>query len=169
MKKRKMNEISTDIMRLQMGLDMLDPEDREVQVKSLFAELFDKEDGIYWLYTDNDRKVSMVKEHIEKCRAVMNSIKKDNEYIKQLVINNHDAVGSLPKHSVFNPVKIRNSSGAVNVDDENIIPREYFILVQEERLDKKRILQELKQGKTIPGVSLVTKPFVSGLKQRSNE
>ena len=169
MKKRKMNEISTDIMRLQMGLDMLDPEDREVQVKSLFVELFDKEDGIYWLYTDNDRKVSMVKEHIEKCRAVMNSIKKDNEYIKQLVINNHDAVGSLPKHSVFNPVKIRNSSGAVNVEDESIIPKEYFILVQEERLDKKRILQELKQGKTIPGVSLVTKPFVSGLKQRSNE
>ena len=169
MKKRKMNEISTDIMRLQMGLDMLDPEDREVQVKSLFTELFDKEDGIYWLYTDNDRKVSMVKEHIDKCRAVMNSIIKDNEYIKQLVINNHDAVGSLPKHSVFNPVKIRNSSGAVNVEDENVIPREYFILVQEERLDKKRILQELKQGKTIPGVSLVTKPFVSGLKQRSNE
>ena len=169
MKKRKMNEISTDIMRLQMGLDMLDPEDREVQVKSLFVELFDKEDGIYWLYTDNDRKVSMVKEHIEKCRAVMNSIKKDNEYIKQLVINNHDAVGSLPKHSVFNPVKIRNSSGAVNVEDESIIPKEYFILVQEERLDKKRILQELKQGKTIPGVSLITKPFVSGLKQRSNE
>ena len=169
MKKRKMNEISTDIMRLQMGLDMLDPEDREVQVKSLFAELFDKEDGIYWLYTDNDRKVSMVKEHIEKCRAVMNSIKKDNEYIKQLVINNHDAVGSLPKHSVFNPVKIRNSSGAVNVEDESIIPKEYFILVQEERLDKKRILQELKQGMTIPGVSLITKPFVSGLKQRSNE
>ena len=86
-----------------------------------------------------------------------------------MVINNHEAVGSLPKHSVFNPVKIRNSSGAVNVEDESIIPKEYFILVQEERLDKKRILQELKQGKTIPGVSLVTKPFVSGLKQRSNE
>ena len=169
MKKRKMHEISTDIMKLQMGLDMLDPEEREVQVKSLFAELFDKEDGIYWLYTDNDRKVSMIKEHIDKCRAVMNSIRKDNEYVKKLVIDNHEAVGSLPKHSVFNPVKIRNSSGAVYVEDESVIPKEYFILVQEERLDKKRILQELKEGKTIPGVSLVTKPFVSGLKQRSNE
>jgi len=169
MKKRKMREISTDIMKLQMGLDMLDPEEREVQVKSLFVELFDKEDGIYWLYTDNDRKISMIKEHIDKCRSVMSSIQKDNEYVKKLVINNHEAVGSLPKHSVFNPVKIRNSSGAVNVENESIIPKEYFILVQEERLDKKRILQELKQGKTIPGVSLVTKPFVSGLKQRSNE
>ncbi len=39
-----MNEISTDIMRLQMGLDMLDPEEREVQIKSLFVELFDKEE-----------------------------------------------------------------------------------------------------------------------------
>ena len=164
-----MHEISTDIMKLQMGLDMLDPEEREVQVKNLFAELFDKEDGIYWLYTDNDRKVSMIKEHMDKCRAVMNSIRKDNEYVKKLVINNHEAVGSLPKHSVFNPVKIRNSSGAVYVEDESVIPKEYFILVQEERLDKKRILQELKEGKTIPGVSLVTKPFVSGLKQRSNE
>ena len=169
MKKRKMHEISTDIMKLQMGLDMLDPEEREVQVKSLFAELFDKEDGIYWLYTDNDRKVSMIKEHIDKCRAVMNSIRKDNEYVKKLVVDNHEAVGSLPKHSVFNPVKVRNSSGAVYVEDESVIPKEYFILVQEERLDKKRILQELKEGKTIPGVSLVTKPFVSGLKQRSNE
>ena len=169
MKKRKMHEISTDIMKLQMGLDMLDPEEREVQIKSLFVELFDKEDGIYWLYTDNDRKVSMIKEHIDKCRAVMNSIRKDNEYVKKLVVDNHEAVGSLPKHSVFNPVKIRNSSGAVYVEDESVIPKEYFILVQEERLDKKRILQELKEGKTIPGVSLVTKPFVSGLKQRSNE
>jgi len=169
MKKRKMHEISTDIMKLQMGLDMLDPEEREVQVKSLFAELFDKEDGIYWLYTDNDRKISMIKEHMDKCRAVMNSIRKDNEYVKKLVVDNHEAVGSLPKHSVFNPVKIRNSSGAVYVEDESMIPKEYFILVQEERLDKKRILQELKEGKTIPGVSLVTKPFVSGLKQRSNE
>ena len=169
MKKRKMNEISTDIMRLQMGLDMLDPEEREVKIKSLFIELFDKEDGIYWLYTDNDRKISMIKEHIDKCRTVTNSIRKDNEYIKRLVINNHEALGSLPRHSVFNPVGVRNSSGAVNVEDESIIPKEYFILVQEERLDKKRILQELKQGKTIPGVSLVTKPFVSGLKQRSNE
>ena len=169
MKKRKMNEISTDIMKLQMGLDMLDPEERKIQIVRLFAELFDKEDGIYWLYTDNDRKISMIKEHIDKCRTVMASIRKDNEYVKQLVINNHEQVGSLPKHSVFNPVKIRNSSGAVHVEDESIIPKEYFILVQEERLDKKRILQELKEGKTIPGVSLVTKPFVSGLKQRSNE
>ena len=169
MKKRKMHEISTDIMKLQMGLDMQDPKERELQIKDLFVELFDKEDGIYWLYTDNDRKIDMIKEHIDKCKTVMNASRRDNEQVKRLVINNHDALGSLPKHSVFNPVTIRNSSGAVDIEDESIIPKEYFILVQEERLDKKRILQELREGKTIPGVRLIKKPFVSGLKERSNE
>ena len=144
MKKRKMNEISTDIMTLQMGLDLQDPREREIQIENLFAELYDKEDGIYWLYTDNDRKVDMIKEHMEKCKTVLNSIKRDNEQIKRLVVDNHKAVGSLPKHSVF-------------------------ILVQEMKLDKKRVLQELKKGKTIPGVSLVTKPFVSGLRRRKDE
>ena len=55
------------------------------------------------------------------------------------------------------------------VEDERLIPDEYFILVQEMKLDKKRVLQELKKGKTIPGVSLVTKPFVSGLRRRKDE
>ena len=167
--KRKMHEISTDIMTLQMGLDMKSPEDRAIQVKELFTELFDKEDGIYWLYTDNEKKIGMVKDHIDKCKAILNIIRNDNEHIKSLVVDTHKSVGSLPKHSVFNPVKVRNSSGAVHVEDENMIPKEYFVLVQEEKLDKKRILKELKKGNKIPGVKLIKKPFISGLKKRSND
>jgi len=166
--KRKMHEISTDIMTLQMGLDMKSPEERTIQLQDLFLELFDKEDGIYWLYVDNEKKIDMVKDHINKCKIVLNVIQRDNEQIKNLVINTHESLDSLPKHSIFNPIKIRNSSGAVLVEDESIIPKEYFVLVQEERLDKKRILKELKEGNKIPGVKLVKKPFVSGLKERSH-
>jgi hypothetical protein len=166
--KRKMHEISTDIMTLQMGLDMKSPEERTIQLQDLFLELFDKEDGIYWLYVDNEKKVDMVKDHINKCKIVLNVIQRDNEQIKDLVINTHESLDSLPKHSIFNPIKIRNSSGAVLVEDESIIPKEYFVLVQEERLDKKRILKELKEGNKIPGVKLIKKPLVSGLKERSH-
>ena len=167
--KRKMHEISTDIMTLQMGLDMKSSEERAVQLQDLFLELFEKEDGIYWLYTDNEKKVGMVKDHIGKCKIILNVIQHDNEQIKGLVLDTHKSLGSLPKYSVFNPIKVRNSSGAVLVEDESIIPKEYFVLVQEERLDKKRILKELKEGNKIPGVKLVKKPFVSGLKERSHD
>ena len=80
--KRKMHEISTDIMEIQMGLDLHDPEERRLQVEDLFNELYEKEDGIYWLYTDNERKVEMVKEHIAKCKNVLKAITRDNEQIK---------------------------------------------------------------------------------------
>ena len=166
--KRKMYEISTDIMTLQMGLDMKSPEERAIQLQDLFLELFEKEDGIYWLYTDNEKKVSMVKDHIGKCKIILNVIQRDNEQIKSLVIDTHESLNSVPNHSIFNPIKVRNSSGAVLIEDESIIPKEYFILVQEERLDKKRILKELKEGNKIPGVKLIKKPFVSGLKERKD-
>lgn len=161
--KRKMSEITTDIMSMQMGLSF-NEESFDIQLEELFAELYDKEDGIYWLFKDNDKKIELIKEHMDKCKRIMNMIKNGQESIKGMVIERHDSVGSLPKHSVFNPVNIRNSNGACDVYDEEKVPEEYFVTVKTKRLDKKRMVDEMKAGKRIPGVRLVTRPFVNGLK-----
>ena len=161
--KRKMSEITTDIMSMQMGLTY-NEDNYDIQLEELFAELYDKEDGIYWLYKDNDKKIELVKEHMDKCKKIMNMIKNGQESIKGMVIDRHQSVGSLPKHSVFNPVSIRNSNGAVDAYDEDVIPEEYFVTVQTKRLDKKRMVEEMKAGSKIPGARLVKKPFVNGLK-----
>jgi len=91
-------------------------------------------------------------------------MKRAQERIKMLVIGTYAEVERLPKHSVFNPIKISKSAGAVDVVDEEAIPREYWIEVITKRLDKKRILQELKDGTIIPGVRLANNAFVRGLK-----
>ena len=161
--KRKMSEITTDIMSMQMGLTFNEDE-FDLQLEELFAELYDKEDGIYWLFKDNNKKIELIKEHMDKCKRIMNMIKNGQESIKGMVIERHDSVGSLPKHSVFNPVAIKNSNGAVDAYDEDIIPGEYYITVETKRLDKKRMVEEMKAGVKIPGVRLVKKPFVNGLK-----
>ena len=161
--KRKMSEITTDIMSMQMGLTFSEDE-FDIQLEELFAELYDKEDGIYWLFKDNNKKIELIKEHMDKCKRIMNMIKNGQESIKGMVIERHDSVGSLPKHSVFNPVAIKNSNGAVDAYDEDIIPGEYYITVETKRLDKKRMVEEMKAGVKIPGVRLVKKPFVNGLK-----
>ena len=55
--KRTMNEITTDIMTQQMNMEMsMDPEQFEVQAQELFTELYQKEDGIYWFYRDNEKR-----------------------------------------------------------------------------------------------------------------
>ena len=161
--KRKMSEITTDIMSMQMGLTY-NEDNYDIQLEELFAELYDKEDGIYWLYKDNDKKIELVKEHMDKCKRIMNMIKNGQESIKGMVMARHESVGTLPKNSVFNPVSIRNSNGAVDAYDEEKVPDEYYITIQTKRLDKKRMVEEMKAGTKIPGARLVKKSFVNGLK-----
>ena len=152
-------------MTQQMNMEMaMDPEQFELQVHELFNELYQKEDGIYWFYRDNEKKMEMVDEHIAKCKNIKKILNNTNERMKQLVIESHQDLQSMPKHSVFNPLKIRKSSGAVEVLDEQDIPSEYWIKVETERLDKKRILEDLKEGKKIPGVRLLHKDFVGGFR-----
>ena len=161
--KRKMSEITTDIMSMQMGLTY-NEDNYDIQLEELFAELYDKEDGIYWLYKDNDKKIELVKEHMDKCKRIMNMIKNGQESIKGMVMTRHESVGTLPKNSVFNQVSIRNSNGEVYAYDEDKVPDEYYITIQTKRLDKKRMVEEMKAGTKIPGARLVKKSFVNGLK-----
>tara|TARA_R100000234_G_scaffold117266_1_gene95439 strand:- start:416 stop:910 length:495 start_codon:yes stop_codon:yes gene_type:complete len=163
--KRSMNEITTDIMTQQMNMEMaLNPEEFNVQIQELFTELYNKEDGIYWFYRDNEKKIEMINEHIDKCKNIKKMLSNSNERMKQLVIQSHEQTDSMPKHSVFNPLKIRKSSGAVEVIDESDIPNEYWVEVVTKKLDKKRILEELKKGSKIPGVRLVRKNFIGGFR-----
>ena len=150
-------------MSMQMGLTF-NEDNYDIQLEELFAELYDKEDGIYWLYKDNDKKIELVKEHMDKCKRIMNMIKNGQESIKSMVMTRHESVGTLPKNSVFNPVSIRNSNGAVDAYDEDKVPDEYYITIQTKRLDKKRMVEEMKAGTKIPGARLVKKSFVNGLK-----
>jgi len=53
------------------------------------------------------------------------------------------------------PLSFRKAPASVNVIDENEIPCVYF-RPKEYELDKKSILQDLKNGETVPGVELVT-------------
>jgi hypothetical protein len=101
---------------------------------------------------------------MDKCKKIMNMIKNGQESIKGMVMARHESVGTLPKNSVFNPVSIRNSSGAVDAYDEDKVPDEYYITIQTKRLDKKRMVEEMKAGTKIPGARLVKKSFVNGLK-----
>ena len=163
--KRTMNEITTDIMTQQMNMEMaLNPEELNVQIQELFVELYDKEDGIYWFYRNNEKRMEMVDEHINKCKSIKKMLHNSNERVKQLVIQTHRELKTMPKNSEFNPLKIRKSSGAVEVIDENDIPDEYWVTVQTKKLDKKRILSELKEGSEIPGVRLIKKDFIGGFR-----
>ena len=84
--------------------------------------------------------------------------------MKAYVVSQYELTEALPKHSALNPITVRSTSGSVDVIDEDIIPKEYFVPMTTLKLDKKRVLKELKAGVEIKGVRLMKSDFVVGLK-----
>ena len=162
MAKRSLNQISSDIMLVQNSFELTEQEIDE-QMDSLHTELHDKENGVYWFYKNIDSKIALAKEYKDKADLVMKKLKYTQERLKGLVIEAYKASGQLPAHDEFNPIKIMEM-GKVEVIDETKIPDEYYVEKIETRLDKRRILEELKEGKDIPGVRLKKNKHVRGLK-----
>ena len=161
---RSLIEITRDLVLARNDYEIFNEEDLMARVDELFTELHSKEDGIYWLYKESEKEITLFEEQIKKLKAHTTVMKRAQERIKMLVIGSHNEVGLLPKHSEFNPIKISKSAGAVDIISEEDIPDEYYIEVITKKLDKKRILLELREGARIPGVRLVNNSYVRGLK-----
>ena len=162
MAKRSLNQISSDIMLVQNSFELTEQEIDE-QLDLLHTELHEKENGVYWFYKNLDSKVALAKEYKQKADAVLKKLAYTQERLKGLVVEAYAASGQLPAHDEFNPIKIMET-GKVEILDESKIPNEYYVEKIELRLDKKRLLEELKEGKNIPGVALQINKHVRGLK-----
>ena len=161
---RSLVDITRDLVLAKNDYEIFNEEELMERVDELFTEMHQKEDGIFWMYKEAEKEIEMFEEQIKKLKSHTSVMKRAQERIKMLVIGTYAEVSQLPSHSVFNPIKVSQSAGAVDVIEENDIPNEYFIEVITKKLDKKRILQELKDGASIPGVRLVNNPYVRGLK-----
>ena len=162
MSKRSLSEISSDIMLVQNSFELTEQEIDE-QLDLLHTELHSKENGVYWFYKNLDSKMALAKEYKQKADEVIKKLKYTQEKLKGLVVEAYAASKQLPAHDEFNPIKIIEM-GRVDIIDESKIPDEYYIEKIETRLDKRRILEELKEGIEIPGVRLQKNKHVRGLK-----
>ena len=162
MAKRSLNQISSDIMLVQNSFELTEQEIDE-QLDLLHTELHEKENGVYWFYKNLDSKVALAKEYKQKADLVLKKLAYTQERLKGLVVEAYAASGQLPAHDEFNPIKIMET-GKVEILDESKIPKEYYVEKIELRLDKRRLLEELKEGKDIPGVALKRNKHVRGLK-----
>ena len=162
MGKRTLGEISSDIMLVQNSFELTEQEIDE-QLDTLHTELHSKENGVYWFYKNIDSKITLAKEYKERADMVIKKLHYTQERLKGLVVEAYAASGQLPAYDEFYPIKIVQM-GKVEVIDESKIPDEYYIEKIETRLDKRRILEELKEGNQIPGVRLIKNKHVRGLK-----
>ena len=164
MSNRSLIDITKDLVLAQNDYEVFQEEDLLKRVDEHVTELYVKEDGTYFFFKQIESQIELGTSQVEKIKKYVKVLKNMQERIKQNVVGAFITAQQLPAHSEFNPIKISQSAGAVDVISEEQIPREYFIEVTSYKLDKKRILEELKRGEIIPGVRLVRKDYVRGLK-----
>ena len=162
MAKRSLFEITSEIATVNTDL-FADDEEIEQKLTVLFNELGKKEDGIYWWFKKTQQDIDLADEYISKIQAEKRKRQNAQKTVKNMMIEANVTVGKLPKYSEFNPLKIMESA-SVNIIDENKIPDTYWIEVRTKKLDKKRMLAEMKRGTKIPGADIAKNPYVKGLK-----
>ena len=162
MAKRSLFEITSEIATVNTDL-FADDEEIEQKLAVLFNELGTKEDGIYWWFKKTQQDIDLADEYISKIQAEKKKRQNAQKTVKNMMIEANATVGRLPQHSEFNPLKIMESA-SVNIIDENKIPDHYWIEVLTKKLDKKRMLAEMKRGTKIPGADIAKNPYVKGLK-----
>ena len=161
---RKLSDITRDLVLTKNEYEIFDDADLQAKIDELVAERSKKEDGIYFFYQDMDAEIDIFNKQIEKAKKYVNFLKKQQENLKNYTMDMYANTGELPKHSALNPIKVSESGGSVKVIDEDLIPAAYWFQKIETVLRKKVILEDLKAGKEIPGVELVKKKYVRGIK-----
>ena len=159
---RSLFEITSNIATVNVDL-FADEEEIEQKLTILFNELGQKEDGVWLWYNKLQQDIDLADEYIAKIQKQKKIRQNAQKAVKNMMIEAHVSVGKLPEHSEFNPLKIMESK-SVQIIDENKIPEQYWIEVITKKLDKKRMLAEMKRGTKIPGADIARNSYIKGLK-----
>ena len=159
--KRTFIEIASDISLTKESFELTEQEIDE-KVEALYWEMAKKEDGVHFFYESLSKKIDMAKEYKDKIDNAIKKMQYTRRRVKQIVIDAREESDSMPNYSDFNPIKIVERA-SLQIIEEDRIPKHYYNEVVTQKLDKDRILKDLKDGKKVPGCDIIKKPYVRGL------
>ena len=155
-------ELTTEIATANTDLFATE-EEIEERLQVLFYDLGKKEDGMWIWFKKVQADIDLADEYISKIQHLKKVRQNSQKWMKNTMIEVSEKTGKLPEHSIFNPLKVMESK-SVDIIDESKIPETYWIEVISKKLDKKRMLADMKQGKKIPGADIATNKYMKGLK-----
>ena len=160
-KKRTFIEIANEMSITKESFELTEQEIDE-RLDELYWEMCRKEDGVHFFYQSLDKKIDTAKEYKDKINDAIKKMQYTKRKVKQLVIEANGTANMMPVYSDFNPIKIIERA-TLEIIEEDRIPREYYKEVITLKLDKEKILEDLKKGKKVPGCDMIKKPYVRGL------
>jgi seryl-tRNA synthetase len=136
------------------NLEDMEPEVREDTLASLQDAIEVKAENIAYVIRSKDLEVDVIKAEIkrlqDRCKSVENAKERLKTYLEeQLTLANVDKV-----KTPYVTVALQNNTPSVQIADENLVPAEFITIETIRKIDKKSLLQRLKDGETFDGISI---------------
>lgn len=125
----------------------------EEALKSVEEDINAKAENLAKIIKQIDGDVTTIKAEIDRLAAKKKALENKKDGIKTYLTEQLDIAGMDKVKTPLFTVAMQNNPPSVNVLDEALIPKQYFI-PQDPVLDKKGILAALKEGQEVPGAEL---------------
>ena len=149
----KLYELSTGYKNIEYLLENgEDNEELAAVLNSLDAEIEDKAENIAKILKNNEADIKAFKEEEKRLAERRKALENSNKRLKEYLEDNMKMTGKTKfKKGTFS-FNIAKNPASVEITNVDIISSDYKVLT--ETLDKKAILQDLKNGKDIQGAIL---------------
>lgn len=118
-------------------------------------DLVEKGKNVAAVFRNLESDAAQIKEAEQQLAARRKSIEKRAEALRNYLKTNMEVAGITKIECPWFVVSIAQNPEAVTVDDESLIPRDYFEEIPATyQLDKNLIKQAIKDGFTVPGAHL---------------
>ncbi|MCB6917367.1 siphovirus Gp157 family protein [Enterococcus avium] len=134
-------------------MEDLDSETLRDTLDSISDEIENKVINIGFIIKEKKADIKAIQDAMKELAEKKQSIEKSIDSLQCYAYDSMKLTGVNKAKTPLLSIWIQNNPPSVNVTDESMIPKSFFI-EQEPKLDKKQLKEELKHGE-IPGAELV--------------
>lgn len=125
----------------------------EQAMQSVEGDIQEKAENMAKLIKQIDGDVTTIKAEIDRLAAKKKALENKKDGIKAYLEEQLGIAGIDKVKTPLFTVAMQNNPPSVNVVDESLIPKQYFI-PQDPVLDRKAVMTALKEGQAVPGAEI---------------
>lgn len=149
----KLYEYTQDYLNLLEIADDVDPDVLLDTLQAIQESLEDKAENVAKLVRSFEADAKTIKAEEERLAAKRKTLEGQVVYLKKYLFEQLDATGIQKIKRPLFTISIQANPPGVDVIDESLIPADYWVPLGA-KLDKTKILQQLKSGETVDGCEI---------------
>lgn len=115
----------------------------------------DKAVSLIHVVNNMESDIQAISEELKRLQARKKAIEARKESLREYLRGNMESSGITKIGCPLFTISLRKGAPVLEINDESKIPDEYFEPVVDLKLDKRKLLADLKEDASIPGASIV--------------